>query len=324
VGRSASYDYPKGVKIYNFNAVNEQNKFSLIDDEDGEGMDNNKTSQQIKLEDERVLGYAEYGSPEGIPIFYFHGFPSSRLDWRLINNDNLLSELNVRVIAPDRPGYGLSDYKRGRKLLDWPEDVIELANKLQIDSFAVLGVSGGNPYAASCAFGIRDRLIKTGMVCGMGPSDAPGMKDGVSWTIPGAPSIIRRVILILTSIGLRRDPDQFISRTKETISEPDSQLLVQPELAASFIEGTREAFRNGISGANQEAALFGRPWGFRLQDITTEVHLWHGEQDLNVPISVGRYVADTIPNCTASFHSKEGHLTLPRNNVEDILSTLVA
>ena len=141
-------------------------------------MDNKNTSQQIKLQDGRMLGYAEYGSPGGIPVFYFHGFPSSRLDWQLINDDNLLSELNVRVIAPDRPGYGLSDYQRSRKMVDWPEDVIELANSLNIDSFAVLGISGGGPYAASCAFVIQDRLVKTGIVCGMGSSDAPGMKDG--------------------------------------------------------------------------------------------------------------------------------------------------
>ena len=287
-------------------------------------MDDKQTSQQIKLQDGRMLGYAEYGPPEGIPIFYFHGFPGSRLDFQLINDDNSLTELNARVIALDRPGFGLSDYQRGRKMVDWPEDVIELANKLHIDSFAVLGVSGGGPYAASCAFGIRDRLVKTGIVCGMGPSDAPGMKNGVSWTIPGTPSIIRRVILKLTSMGLQRDPDQFLLRTKETISEPDSEMLDQPELAKLFIEGMREAFRNGISGANQEAALYTRPWGFELQDITAEVHLWHGEQDLNVPVSVGHYIADAIPRCNTKFYTMEGHLTLPHNHIREILSILVA
>lgn len=286
-------------------------------------MDDKKISQQIKLQDGRMLGYAEYGASEGIPIFYFHGFPSSRLDWQLSNDDNSLTELNVRVIAPDRPGYGLSDFKRGRKMVDWPEDVIELANTLQIGKFAVLGISGGGPYAASCAYGIRERLVKTGIVCGMGPSDAPGMKDGVSWTIPGTPSIIRRVILMLTSMGLRRDPDQFLSRTKETISELDRQLLDQPELAALFIDGMREAFRNGIRGANQDAALYARPWGFKLRDITDEIHLWHGEQDINVPVSVGRYVADAIPNCNTNFYTMEGHLTLPHNHIREILSTLV-
>jgi pimeloyl-ACP methyl ester carboxylesterase len=286
-------------------------------------MDDAKASQQIKLQDGRMLGYADYGSPGGKPVFYFHGFPSSRLDWMLFNDDKSLSDLNVRLIAPDRPGYGLSDYKRGRKMMDWPEDVLELADELQIEDFTVLGISGGGPYAAACAYQIHDRLRKAVIVCGMGPADSPGMKEGVSWTIPGKPSIIRKAILMLTSMGLQRDPDQFLLKSKETMSNLDGQLLDQPELASSFILGMREAFRKGTRGANHDAGLYTRPWGFSLQDISAEVQLWHGERDLNVPLSVGRYVAGTIPNCQATFLEGEGHLTLPFNNLRAILSTLV-
>jgi len=164
----------------------------------------------------------------------------------------------------------------------------------------------------------------TGIVCGMGPSGAPGMKDGVSWTIPGKPSMIRRFFLMLTSMGVRKNPDQFLPRSKETFSELDKQLLDQPELAKVFVDGLQEAFRSGIGGANQDAALYAHPWGFRLQDITTEVHLWHGEQDDNVPVSVGHYVADAIPNCNARFYKEEGHLTLPHNRMREVLSTLVS
>lgn len=287
-------------------------------------MDDKRTGQQIKLHDGRILGYAEYGAPEGKPVFYFHGFPSSRLDWLITDPDNSAAGFNVRVIAPDRPGYGLSDFKRGRKILDWPEDVIALADALHIDNFAVLGISGGGPYAASCAFGICDRLLRAGIVCGMGPAGAPGMKDGVSWAIPGKPSIIRSAILMLTSMGLGRDPDQFLSKSKETMSGLDGQLLDQPELATLFIDGMREAFRQGTRGANQEAGLYTRPWGFSLEDISAEVYLWHGKQDLNVPPSVGRYVADAIPKCQATFLEDEGHLTLAHNHLREILNTLVA
>ena len=108
------------------------------------------------------------------------------------------------------------------------------------------------------------------------------------------------------------------------MSDLDRQLLDQSELADAFINGMREAFRNGIRGANHEAALYTHPWGFKLQDITAEVHLWHGGQDLNVPISVGRYAADAIPNCQANFHAMEGHLTLPHNHIGEILSTITA
>ena len=285
-------------------------------------MTDERTCQQVELQDGRMLGYAEYGHPDGVPVFYFHGFPGSRLDYSLVDSGDAAVKADARIIAADRPGYGLSDFKRGRTVLDWPNDVIELADALGIDRFAVLGISGGGPYAAACAFTVPGRLTVTGIVCGMGPSDAPGMKVGASWTIPGQPSVLRRLILMLTSMGLRKNPDQFLSRSQETMSEPDRQLLSQPEAAKAYINSLREAFRSGTSGSNRDAVLYARPWGFRLQDITTEVHLWHGEQDRNVPLSVGRYVADAIPGCNALFYEEEGHLTLPRNRIGEILNTL--
>ena len=96
-------------------------------------MATDRTNQTIKLRDGRSLGYAEYGNPEGKPVFYFHGFLSSRLDWPLFDTDAIAVRLGAHIIAADRPGYGLSDFKPGRQLLDWPDDVIELADALQID-----------------------------------------------------------------------------------------------------------------------------------------------------------------------------------------------
>ncbi len=128
---------------------------------------------------------------------------------------------------------------------------------------------------------------------------------------------------MLFDMGLRKNPDQFVSRSKETFPEPDRLLLDQPEVAKVYVEMLREAFRSGIGGAHHEAALYTRPWRFRLQDIPVEVHLWHGELDLNVPISVGHYVADAIPNCHATFLKDEAHISLPHNHIREILSILI-
>ena len=129
---------------------------------------------------------------------------------------------------------------------------------------------------------------------------------------------------MLTSMGLQRDPDQFLARSMETFAAVDGQLLEQPELAQAFVEGMQGAFRSGIGGANHEAGLYTKPWGFQLQEIAAEVHLWHGGLDNNVPVSVGRYVADAIPNCNGRFYEEEGHLALPHNRMLEILRTLVA
>jgi pimeloyl-ACP methyl ester carboxylesterase len=282
-----------------------------------------RTNQQIKLKDGRSLGYAEYGAPEGKPVFYFHGFLGSRLDWPLSDSDDSATELNARIIAVDRPGMGLSDFKHSRRILDWPDDVIELADTLQFNRFAVLGISGGGPYAAACAFKIPQRLTAITIVCGMGPSEAPGAKDGTAMLLPSKSALIRKLLLMLMAMGFRHNPDRFLSQMKDTVAEPDKLLLAQPEIVQAFIYSAREAFRLGTRGASWEAVLYKRPWGYQLQDISMQIHLWHGELDTWVPVSVGRYVANAVPNCRAKFLPDEAHLSLAHNHIEEILSVLV-
>jgi hypothetical protein len=53
---------------------------------------NERICQRVELENGRFLSYAEYGPPNGTPIFYFHGFPSSRLDWQIFNDENTLQK----------------------------------------------------------------------------------------------------------------------------------------------------------------------------------------------------------------------------------------
>src|SRR5215471_20729905 len=125
----------------------------------------------ISLRDGRKLGYAEYGDPAGKPIFFFHGLPGSRLQRH--PDGSIAIELGARIIAIDRPGYGLSDFQQGRTLLDWPDDVAQLADSLQIDQFAAIGLSGGGPYLLACAYSIPERINSATVVSGMGPVDDP-------------------------------------------------------------------------------------------------------------------------------------------------------
>ncbi len=84
----------------------------------------------LLLKDGRKLGYAEYGDPKGKPVFFLHGWPSSRLQAKV--TDKAAKKLKIRVISPDRPGYGLSDFKKDRTLLEYADDIEELADKLNI------------------------------------------------------------------------------------------------------------------------------------------------------------------------------------------------
>jgi pimeloyl-ACP methyl ester carboxylesterase len=85
----------------------------------------------------------------------------------------------------------------------------------------------------------------------------------------------------------------------------------------------REVFRSGTRGVALDYALNVKPWGFELEDISTEIHLWHGEDDTIVPPAMGRYLAKTIPNCHARFLPGEGHFSLLPNYAVEILQVLV-
>lgn len=285
---------------------------------------NSNVSRQISLGDGRQLGYDEHGSPDGKPVLFMHGCPGSRLDWLMLDPDNHAAELNVRIIAVDRPGMGLSDFQHGRNLLDWPDDVAELADALRLDQFAVLAVSGGGPYGEVCAYELPGRLTRTAIVCGMGPREAPGSIEGSSWTLPGKSSITRKLILIMMAQTVRSRPEKLEPQFLAALSEPDRELLEErPELLQKSIGSWQEAFHQGTGGVQLESALYTQPWGFQLQDISGDVHLWHGENDNNVLDSVGQYVAQAIPNCQANFLADEGHFSLPVNHMRAILGTLV-
>src|SRR5689334_602661 len=124
----------------------------------------------IQLGNQRMLGYAEYGNLDGVPVFLFHGTPGSRLVLGEITT--LAERLGIRLVVPERPGFGLSDFQPDRMILDWPDDVVELADRLTINRFGVIGVSGGGPYAAACAYKIPQRLTKVVMLSSPAPFNA--------------------------------------------------------------------------------------------------------------------------------------------------------
>ena len=103
----------------------------------------------MSLPDGRSLAYTDVGGPNSPLLVYFHGAPTSRLDLALL--EHALAGVDVRVVAPDRPGYGGSSPRAGPRLEDWPSDVTALATYLAAGRFAVMGWSSGGPYAVVCA-----------------------------------------------------------------------------------------------------------------------------------------------------------------------------
>ena len=287
-----------------------------------------KTGKVIHLQDGRSLGYAEYGDPAGKPVFFFHGWPGSHLQRH--PNDSIAFELGVRLITIDRPGYGLSAFKPGRKLLDWPDDVLELADTLGIDRFVAIGLSGGGPHLLACAYKIPQRLARAIVVSGLAPVNWQGATQGIDRSsrvavalVKHAPEWLIRAALGPTVRKTAQDPEHAVKNIPASLPQADKDVFARPDMQVMDRADLVEAYRQGVRGVAQEISILLHPWGFRLEDIGVPVKLWHGEEDITVPLNMGKYTLRTIPQCEATFIAGQGHLVL-FNYWQEILSQAVS
>lgn len=289
-----------------------------------------KLNQQFRLPDGRRLGYDEYGAADGMPIFYFHGSPSARLEFGLFGSEALLQSLNVHLIAVDRPGMGLSDFQPDRRLLDFPRDLLALADALRFERFAVLAYSLGGPSSLACAYAIPERLTRVGVVSGAALFDHPELMQNVNegtrryLNLPRENPFASRLFLGMMNLTARFFPRVMIKNAISLLPEPDRAFLADPAIQQGFIKLLREAFRQGTRGAFHESLLAISDWGFRLEEIRTKLLLWHGELDQNVPVGMARYTAAAVPGCEAKYYPDEGHLSLFGSHAAKIIQSFVA
>ncbi|MFW6153566.1 MAG: alpha/beta fold hydrolase, partial [Halobacteriota archaeon] len=281
-----------------------------------------ETTETIDLKDGRTLAYCEFGDQNGDPVFVFHGGVGSR-GFGLLFDDAAI-ERGVRIVSPDRPGYGRSDPQPNRRLLDWLADVAALADDLGLDRFAVLGVSGGGPYAAACAHDLSSRLTAVAMVSSLGPPDAPRTRGIVviAWLARWLPWIAGLPIK-RTLERARTDPDAAVEARARGKAEPEAAMH-RGDAGRRLTAQTAEAGRQGHHHAVVEIAIRGRPWGFDLGDIAVPVGIWHGGLDRTIPVGSAEYLAATIPDARLTVHDDVGHLSLPIHHAEEILGFLQA
>jgi pimeloyl-ACP methyl ester carboxylesterase len=263
--------------------------------------------QTMKLADGRRLGYAEYGDLGGSVVFLFHGFCGSRLDGKAL--DATARSAHVRLIVPDRPGFGLSDPQVTRTFADWPRDVLELALHVHVDQFSVLGVGGGAPYVIACSARIAEHVRSAGVVSGLSPLTA----EILSAMSPEKRSLFNsggRYSWIARRV-LRRELSSRRPRSGSSQEGPVQQQSVP------------EAFRQGIEGAVHELHLYRRPWGFAVDAVPLPVLLWHGRMDTEMPPAMAIALADMLPRTITRWYGHEGSALLPAH-VEDILKALIA
>lgn len=278
----------------------------------------------VTTSDGRTLGVAEYGPPDGFPVFSLHGTPGCRYGPPPVDQPDLFDVLGARVIEYDRPGYGRSTRMPGRTVADAAADVAAIADHLDIGRFAVTGGSGGGPHCLAVAALLGDRTTRAACVVGvapLGPGGLPkeewlggmtkGNVDEFEWALAGEETL-RPQLERLASDEIRQaadDPANLLGPDYE-LSEGDRAVLADPRRHERILRGTQEAFRTGIDGWVDDNLLFTqRSWGFDVAAIRVPTLVWFGLADTLVPPAHGEWLARTVPGARV-VRMAGGHMDL--------------
>jgi pimeloyl-ACP methyl ester carboxylesterase len=276
----------------------------------------------MTLSDGRLLAYSDVGASTSPLVIYFHGAPGSRLD--LAPFENAFTAFDVRVVSPDRPGYGGSSPQAGRRMEDWPTDVAALADHLSVDRFAVMGASSGGPYAVACTALLPDRVAGAGVVCGVTDFGWTSAWDGY----PEGESELMRIgdeakAVVWCEERYGHDGSRFLEGGLAELAPADHAVLADKALASGLMTTLGEAFRQGVGGYAQDAVVQGRPWSFDVGAIVVPVWVLHGKADTLVPVAHARHTAETIPGARLLTRPDHGHISI-LTEIPQLTTDLVA
>lgn len=280
------------------------------------------------LPDGRALAWDEHGDPVGTPVVYCHGFPACRLEARLIAAAAV--RRGVRLIVPDRPGFGSSSPSWGRRISDWPADVAHLLDTLGIERCHVLGMSGGGPYALACGALLGERVEGITLIGALGPLTEPEATHGMSPLARLSFHLARHwprgqaTLFHALARVLRHTPGAMLRFTLETGSAADRAVLERDGVRRVLINTMRGSVRQGARPAIEELRRYIEPWPFPSQEVRMPVRLWHGTADAIVPPAHAHTIAAALASARVGLVAGERHLSLPARRADPILRHLVA
>ena len=257
-----------------------------------------KLNQTITLLDGRVLGYAESGDLDGVPLFLFHGLNSSRLEVNIVHEK--MKKRGIRLIGIDRPGMGLSTFQENRTVLDFVEDVIALADALHI----------GLVSAMAPIFEIDNESMSKENRSFISLSKTfPWFIKPLFWFMQG------RLSQDDTKV------DQFLNNIMLSLDDVDKQLIEDKKAKKVLLDTFREAYKEGTKGVGYDArVVFTQEWGFSLNEIDFPIQLWHGEKDNGVPLLMVKSMVKKLKNARLKTYKDEGHLSIIFNQMDEIIA----
>ena len=222
-----------------------------------------------------------------LPVFWLHGTPQIGAPPAPLFA--AASEHGVRWVSYDRPGYGGSSPVPDRDIAAGAADVAVIADALGLGRFAVLGQSGGGPYALACAALLPHRVIGAVSMSGRAPYPADGL-DWLAGMRPGSAAELEATLAGREALAaLLASEDDF---DPEMFTPADRAALAGDWKWISTVVGP--ALEQGTGGLIDDALASVRPWGFDPAAITTPVLLVHGTADRVMPSAHSEWLARRI------------------------------
>jgi pimeloyl-ACP methyl ester carboxylesterase len=230
--------------------------------------------------------------------------------------------MGVRLIVVERPGFGLSDIKPGRSIVDWADDVSAFADSLKIEKFGVLGLSAGGPYALACAQRIPERISSVFIISGLGQINTFGatrlMPFHEKWLFAlgkkSARGRIRLLVEILRGLTaiLLHDPKRYLPVLARFFPKEERTFFRKAEDSQMFLKDIGANYRSGGAGIVDDLILLSNQWSFDPGCISQMVNFWHGDRDLIAPLFLIDRLKNLIPLSRTRIIHGEGHLLIFR------------
>lgn len=281
----------------------------------------------LTLADGRRLAWAAFGPSDGHPVLYCHGFPASGTEGAFTESAAVAT--GARVLAPDRPGFGGSDPLPGRHLADWPADAIALLDAVGTDTAPVIGLSGGGPYALTCAARAPERFPRVATLGALHslatPGDEAGMAPLSRFSVrlarrrPGAQAALFQLLAVLIRVA----PATLFRLLSAGHCPADRAVFDDPEMRTRWTTALREGVARGGSAATTELRLYLEETTDIAGRVRVPVSVWHGLEDTVVPPRHGERIAAALSQVQRHFVPGGGHFSVPVNAIADVLAWLL-